>query len=359
MKTYNEMAENALKRIAEQKNEQQKKRRKVLKIAVPAVSGCLVVLLGFGVWKTGMLPGKVQLPDNTTPTMLSQETTALTQETTFTADESVSSVEKETTDVPAAETTEATQIVVPTEANTASKEEVSTAAPDNEAHKGAEVADNAMLWWHNRWNVSGSLYYAMENDPNGVFSVTASYHPVTSEITDFVYEGKTLAEWAVASEDARFTLQKMHELLKQGEELKYGSALYETGTPDGIKWDKNFYEERIKYFGSLTDKYIVNGEFLHEQLSRDITEYDTETVLETYALAYNVYLESFLPGIISQLRANGIACERAAYSLSGITLSVTPEQLSSLPLENASCWSFSLTDRAAKGIPCDDNSIVS
>ena len=43
------------------------------------------------------------------------------------------------------------------------------------------------------------------------------------------------------------------------------TALYEEGLPDGTRWDKDFYERRIAFYGeALLARYIVNGEFLRE-----------------------------------------------------------------------------------------------
>ena len=64
---------------------------------------------------------------------------------------------------------------------------------------------------------------------------------------------------------------KLGQLLKQGDSLKYGEALYTTGTPDGEKWTKDFYEQRVDFYSEeFLAKYIVNGEFLRDKVVSDM-----------------------------------------------------------------------------------------
>lgn len=353
MKTYEEMAHSALERIDTQINERKKRRKTAARIAVPAVCVCLAAGLGFGAWQAGLFtkPADISVVPDETESFVSVDNTTTEPVTAVNEDLTVEST-AQTPDIPeteaATQTTDTPETQAVTEATAQSGSPVEP-TQDRQGQKGSDVVDSALINWKNNMCISASLYQAMSDDPDGAYTVTASYRPATAEITDFIYEGKTLSEWAVASEDARFMLQKMHELLKQGEELKYGTALYETGLPDGTKWDKNFYEARIKYFGPLIDKYIVNGEFLHEQLSREIAEYDTETDVGKYALAYNAYLETVLPSAMQNLTQGGISCERAAYSVNGITFTVTQAQLANVPLDDITNWFFDLAANGQKG----------
>lgn len=364
MKTYEEMARNALERIEQEEKNMENNRKKAAKIAVPAVCLCIIAVLTFGILHTGsfsesddisLVPGETSA-ENTTKRAAEEETTASTAESVNENEtEEAGTVGDALTEPEAGTVGDAltdpsvsvTQAV--TQAVTQSGSPVEP-TQDRQGQKGSDVVDSALINWKNNMCISASLYEAMVNDPDGAYTVTASYRPATAEITDFVYEGKTLSEWAVASEDARFMLQKMHELLKQGEELKYGTALYETGLPDGTKWDRRLYEDKVAYYGELIDKYIVNGEFLHEQLSKDIAEYDTETDVGKYKLAYNAYLETVLPSAMQNLTQGGISCSRAAYSVNGITFTVTQTQLENIPLDDITNWFFDLAENGQKGV---------
>lgn len=55
MKTYEQMANDALRRIEEYETERRERRKVVARVAVPVFSFCLVALLGLGLWKSGIL----------------------------------------------------------------------------------------------------------------------------------------------------------------------------------------------------------------------------------------------------------------------------------------------------------------
>ncbi len=63
MKTYEEMAQNALDRIGDYETEQKNRRKAAAKIAAPAVSLCLVAMLSIGAWQSDLF--KTEVPNNT------------------------------------------------------------------------------------------------------------------------------------------------------------------------------------------------------------------------------------------------------------------------------------------------------
>ncbi len=219
---------------------------------------------------------------------------------------------------------------------------------DNGNTKG-DMSNSASYYvrLNGKLNVSGELKEAIENSPDAQFAVSAVYHPTTADITDFVYEGKTLREIAIDADNERILPEKMTDLLKNGEALKYGAALYETGTPDGEKWDRDFYEEKVEFIGTeLLAKYIVNGRFLREQLEADLAVvqvYNETAAREKYKLAYNAYLDTFMPEAVNVLKAQNIDCNRAEYINDAIEMCVTVQMLENLSLENADKWYFELS----------------
>ncbi|MBQ2085027.1 MAG: hypothetical protein II464_02030 [Oscillospiraceae bacterium] len=58
MKTYEQMAHDALRRIEEYENLRRERRKAFNRAAVPALSFCIVALLGIGLWKSGVLDKK-------------------------------------------------------------------------------------------------------------------------------------------------------------------------------------------------------------------------------------------------------------------------------------------------------------
>ena len=93
---------------------------------------------------------------------------------------------------------------------------------------------------------------------------------------------------------------KLGQLLKDGDSLKYGEALYTTGTPDGEKWTKDFYEQRVEFYGEeFLAKYIVNGEFLRDKVVSDMAEITSKEG--------NSELNAAAEDINEYMRSNGIS----------------------------------------------------
>lgn len=245
--------------------------------------------------------------------------------------------------------------------NKSDKEAVTKSGSENKGADNIQSNDCCVFWWKNKIEMYGALYWAINENPEGRFNIVALYRPVTSDVTSFVYDGETLAELTIAAYDEEYMPLKMEELLKSGEDLKYGDALYKTGTPSGEKWDKGFYEERIAYFGEeMLSKYIVDGTFLSDRLKKDIAGFDDYTAREKYKKAYNAYLETVLLTAENQLSENDIECERAAYMNNGLTFTASADELENLPLNDLENWYFDLVSDNLKNtsdVATDDNAI--
>ncbi|MBQ3228053.1 MAG: hypothetical protein IJB43_05670 [Clostridia bacterium] len=145
------------------------------------------------------------------------------------------------------------------------------------------------------WRVdSYSLYQELEKaDPNQYFAL----HISKTFWDDFVYNGKTVAQIRQEKEDKYNLFEKLAQLLKDGDVLKYGELVYTVGTPDGEKWAKELYDERIEYYGEeLLSKYIVDGEFYKAQVEEDssnaIAEAEQLEIMDDDA--YKAYHSNYL-----------------------------------------------------------------
>ena len=141
------------------------------------------------------------------------------------------------------------------------------------------------------WQVdSYSLYQQLDKaDPEQYFAL----HITKPFWEGFVYNGKTVAQIRQEKEDKYVLIEKLAQLLKDGDVLKYGDLVYTTGTPEGEKWAKKLYDEQIEYYGEeLLSKYIVDGEFNKAQVEEDSSNAITEAEqLEIMADdAYKAYM---------------------------------------------------------------------
>lgn len=350
MKTYEEMAQNALRRIGEQEAIQKKRRQSVRKIAAPTLSLFLIAALGFGVWKSGLFRAEAPapLPDSGLAQSFGGPEIPKNDPDT----------PPEVAQLPVEERQLPDEAVLIPDAGEATEPALATPGDFKNPDFGTQQG-YIYLWW-DEMSVSGALYHAIEAEPDGKFEVLATYRPATANIEDFVFEGKPLSEWAIEADNERILPERMTTLLKLGDELKYGEALCETGMPDGTVWDKNLYENTVSFIGEeLLSRYISGGSFLRDALEADIaalptipvtTPDGTTTVVtnaetgarKQYARAYAAYLESILPGVIEELKQSGVECSRTLYQDNGISMTVSAEELQALPLEHPECWYFDL-----------------
>ena len=151
------------------------------------------------------------------------------------------------------------------------------------------ITDNEAIKETNGNWMSYGLYNAFEGATGtDVFAVLA--RPKADY--GFLYEGKNLEEYYLAMGNEKDLPEKLRQLSKEGDALKYGEMLYTTGTPDGEKWAKELYEERIRFYGEdILNQYIVDGEFLKDKLEADIVKSEnSHNATLAYKEAKNAYL---------------------------------------------------------------------
>ena len=370
MKTYEEMAQSALRRIDRYEAEQKKRRKTAARIAAPVTSFCLVAIIGLGAWHAGVFEKTPESAFSSGPDIGASGVPVPNPDGTIQREEEPEVFPEhpilrpgdegyiDPGPAPIREIPDSDIDSAPAHTENASGEREGPPPTENEIITGSDEQKGGSpavtggfceFWWKNKLVMYGDLYWALDENPGGTFAVLAVYRPTTANVTDFTYEGMTLAERAIAAYDEQIMPDKMAQLLKLGDELKYGPALCETGTPDGIKWDRNYYETQVAFFGPLLDKYIVDGRFLRAQLEADIADYNETSARAGYKLAYNAYLETVLPAAVSRLTESGIPCQRAPYRTDALTFTATAEQLESLPLDDLASWTFSLNSGDLKG----------
>lgn len=174
-----------------------------------------------------------------------------------------------------------------------------------------------------------------EDDGNTVYKI-AAIPPIDD---NYIYNGKTLREYGKQKEKGYVLSELLASLLKEGDYLKYGTALYETGTPDGEKWAKEFYEERIAYYGEeLLSTYIVNGEFLKDKAEQDmnIAKENETSEYKDAEDAYKNAIHAYMTEIAAKV--NGEAAGNC------IIIYMTKKQFSAFTVDDIEKWTFGLPE---------------
>ena len=186
----------------------------------------------------------------------------------------------------------------------------------------------------NNKTVSFSMAEALEKaESDKIFDIIA--RPYIDY--DFEYNGKTLNDYYCDLCEERMLPEKLGQLIKDGDSLKYGSMLYEGGTPDGEKWAKELYDQRIAFYGNdFLSKYIVNGEFLRDKVAADLdASYSLTKATDEYNEAFNSYYQYLADNIKSSIPSGVKENE-------GIILHMTAEEFKNFTPENLEAWTFTL-----------------
>ena len=305
MKTCDEMVNSLLER-REQYAVTQKKKKRVLVSTITSL--CVVAMVGVAVWK---MPSVTEQP----PVASDDQQNSTTQTTPI---------------------TKPTYNILWKEA----EEDMNT----------GEIAVDTQMGKTIEWG----LKKALENLPQNTKVAVAAYPYMTDP--NFVWNGKSLKEYSDAFDAERSMLNKLGSLAKMGNMLKYGEALL-TGTPDGEKWSKELYEETIAYYGEeLLSKYIVNGEFLKDQLEADIEIMSGEgSAYYAYELACAAYNAYALDEAEKKLAAHRIDYDASNSADSGcIIMFVDAEQFSAFTMESIENWCFCLARKGENNHWMDD-----
>lgn len=288
MKNTDEMLNSLFKRREKYILEQNNKRQKTMKIGASVLSVCIVVMMGFGVWKSGILK--------------------------FAPETSNSS-------------------------ETASEVDKYKPLPEDSkiiwADGNITDSDEGFTVWNSK-NVTYRLFDALKSneEKNCLYAILVI--PPVDE--NFEFQGKTIAEYYTAMSQERNYPEKLLQLLKEGDSLKYGEALYKTGAPNGEKWAKELYEERTKFYGKeILDKYIVDGEFLRNELEQDIAAArNKKEASEAYDKAVKAYLTELAKSLPSSLTPD-VVPERNC-----IIMYLTKDEFESFTVDNIDEWIFNL-----------------
>lgn len=125
--------------------------------------------------------------------------------------------------------------------------------------------------WHGK-DITFRLETVLEK-PCDVKLIAICARPSSIDL-NFSYNGKTIAAYGEEWGRLNDMPEKLQQLLKEGNALKYGETLYLTGTPDEERWSQELYEKRIEFYGSeIMSAYFADGEFLENKVLEDISSF--------------------------------------------------------------------------------------
>lgn len=199
-------------------------------------------------------------------------------------------------------------------------------------------------WYSSEWRegieVSPELEGVLESAEDGdVIYMYAHYDGNPSD--DFVYRELTYLEWKNDLNEQRMLSGKLVSLLKDGEYLKHGDALYREGI-NGEKWAKELYESTREYYGEeLLSRYIANGELLTNEINVQIASCtvaieNIQAALVELGAQYRIYLAE------AELEKFKELAPDAEIKHESIHFSMTKEEFSNLTLESKEMYLFCL-----------------
>lgn len=321
---------------------------RMVKLLVPIIC-CITLLIGIGVFSNGEWNTPPIAPDSTVPDNAVQSSRPVTESgDTLTNQQSnppeTGSITGPNTTTPQGGTNPSNpQTDEPT---LSPLEDPSIIWADNDGSLG----DLDMTTWKGKtmreslWNAINHAEYTEATR----FAIGIRFSTFDSE---YQYRGKTLAEYEADDYEERNLTDKLEQLLKEGDYLKYGENLYKTGTPDGVKWLKQHYEDRIAFYGEeLLSKYIVNSEFLCEKVEADLASPLPDKAQKAYSEARAAYLNETVQTMQKYLIEQNIQNEILAklnmetdfYGYVNLILYPTKEQFTDLSFE--SLGYFGLTE---------------
>ncbi len=233
-----------------------------------AASFCIVSLLAVGAWQSGLFGIKPNLLPPSDGTIGTETISSQEQQNTNNSsqNESTQSTSNSANGAQGEDQTEGTQ-----------KNPNQTSPGHNPYGEGTDNGTQIDSFLLTEWkglSVSMSLQQRL-NDP------TAKDTPIwvcalcrdQQTIDDFTYQGHTLQQLNNRRQQIRDLNEKLGQLLKEGDELCYGEALYLTGSPKGYKWAKSWYDERIAWYGEeFLSKYLGDRVFYKDRLQEDIAK---------------------------------------------------------------------------------------
>lgn len=206
----------------------------------------------------------------------------------------------------------------------------------------AGSSNSSIISWNGK-QVGYMLWEVLKSEPSDKTIAIIAAPQIDRQ---FVIDGKTIAQYEAKADQHKELIIKLQQLLKEGEMLKYGKALYTTGAPNGEKWDKAFYDKRIGYYGAeILSKYIVNGKFLADKAAADLSHEQADTTAQDeYSKAVSAFYSQTLDTAESVFSSEGISCS-VTENGKAILLFASADRFAGLIVPGNAEWFFTLAQK--------------
>jgi len=213
-------------------------------------------------------------------------------------------------------------------------------------YKGIFYTGDIMTVFGNK-DINSSLWgFCNEEQNDCLYAIEAQYGFIDKQ---FVYNGKTWAEYEAEKEAQEKKFYSLSLLLSHGEYLINNKDSYLSTSPEA----KKYYDDTIADIGEdIMSEYVVDGVLLKEKAERDCAkaEEDWGTAKQTNDKVRTAYRAYIYEKTAKQLEAQGIKYALSEDSLS-LLLFITRDEFANLTLDNMSEWFF---EHASKDIYVDD-----
>ncbi|MBE6694901.1 MAG: hypothetical protein E7587_00455 [Ruminococcaceae bacterium] len=179
----------------------------------------------------------------------------------------------------------------------------------------------------------------------------------------FTYNGRTVSDIAAEMQENELIFNKLLQLLKAGDRLKYGELIYTEGTPEGEKWTKSLYDKTIEYYGEdFLINYVFGGEFDRARAEADLAsaEVKAKQLEEARQEIYEAYHRSCadeIEKIFSDFGASTVTKNGKLFVF------IRKEQLATIEISDKESYILSLAKRRnyeheEGDIPVFENSVT-
>lgn len=161
----------------------------------------------------------------------------------------------------------------------------------------------------------------------------------------YIYEGKSYAEHQEELKAWERLQDKYYSLNNEADKLKYGELLYTEGLPNGTKWTKEYYDERVAYYGEeFLSEYLVDGVYYEQKLGLDFR--NNKSKIETKGKLLTKLIQSLQEDCAPEI-AEAFEQYDVTVKNNCVFLFITLSEFKTIDIENKEGYFFYLASRAA------------